>query len=83
MELTPEQEREVRRIMAGMDCAKGFRCHEEGFENLCRALVYQGANAVRCRCEHAQDCPMSYVFRNDIRFCQCPLRRYVALELAR
>ena len=83
MELTPEQERIVRRIMAGMDCPKGFRCHASGLEDLCRAVVYQGANAVQCQCQDAQDCPMSYVFCNEIRFCKCLLRRYVALELGR
>ena len=81
MELAPEQDRVVQRIMKEVDCPKHFRCYEAGFENLCRALVYRGANAVQCHCEGQQYCPMSHVFCNDIRFCKCPLRRYVALEL--
>ena len=38
------------------------------------------AHAVQCQCEHAQDCPMSYIFCNDLRFCKCRLRRYIALQ---
>jgi len=81
MELTPEEERVIQRIIKTADCRKDFRCCEEGFENLCRALVYRGGDVVRC--QEAQDCPMSYVFCDDIRFCTCRLRRYVALELGR
>ncbi len=83
MELTPEQEQTVHRIMKGVDCPKDFRCHGDGFENLCRAIVYQGADLVQCQSLRSQKCPMSYVFCGDIRFCTCQLRKYIALELGR
>ena len=83
MELTPVQEETVRRIMTAVDCPKDFRCHEEGFENMCRTLVHKGANAVQCKSLGGPGCPMSYVFSDDILFCRCRLRRYVALELGK
>ena len=83
MELTPEQEEIVRKIMAEMDCPNGFACHEGMFENICRAHVYAGADLIRCLSSDGPDCSMSYAFSNDVLFCKCRLRGYVALELGR
>ncbi len=83
MELTLEQKESVRKIMAGMDCPKGFVCRKEGFESLCRAHVYGGAALVQCLSSDSPDCCMSYAFSDDVHFCNCRLRRYAALELGR
>jgi hypothetical protein len=81
MELTAKQEADVQKIMAEMDCPKGFVCHEDAFDNICCANVYGGADLVQCLSSDGPDCSMSYAFSNDVQFCKCRLRRYVATEL--
>ena len=83
MVLTTQQEDTVREIMAQMACPKDSVCYEEKFEGLCPANVYGGADIVQCLSSGGSDCPMSYAFSGDVRFCKCRLRRYVALELGR
>jgi hypothetical protein len=83
VELTPEQEETVGKIMVEMDCPKDFTCHEGTFENICRAHVYAGADLIRCLSSGGPDCPMSYAFSDDVLFCKCRLRRYVAMGLGR
>lgn len=83
MELTPEQEKTVSRIMAEMGCPKGFVCREDAFENICCASVYGGADPVQCVSSDGPDCSMSYAFSNDVQFCKCQPRRYVAMGLGR
>jgi hypothetical protein len=83
MELTPEQEREVKAIMAEMDCPRSFRCYESKFEDLVPVEVFAGDNVVECRKAERSYCPMSFMFGARTAFCKCPLRRYVALHLGR
>ena len=83
MELTAEQDSEVKAIMSAMDCQYGFPCYESKFEKFIPVEVYLGANVIRCRHNAQQDCQYSFVFGDGIVFCQCPLRSYVAFELGR
>jgi hypothetical protein len=83
MKLTTHQEADVQRIMAGIDCPAGFPCYKSEFENVSPVRLVQGSNVIQCEAGSEQKCPMSYEFSHDIRFCQCRLRRYVALELGR
>ncbi len=83
MELTKEQEREVKGIMAEMDCPKGFRCYESKFEDLAPGRVFPGHDAVQCRKAEESYCPMSFLFGSTTAFCKCPLRKYVALHFGR
>ena len=81
MELTKEQDLAAQKIMAEMDCPKSFRCYESKFEDLCPAVVYRGAGAIQCI--DGLNCSMSSAFCGDVRFCNCQLRIYVALNLGR
>ena len=82
MELAENCEREIKRLKAATDCPKGFRCcRRSRSEDAPPAKVYGGANLVQCEERDRMDCPISPVFCRDIVFCQCPLRRYLALEL--
>jgi hypothetical protein len=83
MKLTTDKEREIMAIMTENSCAKSFKCYQSKFEDICPGRPYYGANVVQCLCEKGRNCPMSYVFCGDIRFCQCPLRKYVAFQLGR
>ena len=83
MELTVAQEADVQKIMAGIDCPVGFPCYKSKLEDISPAKLVRGANVLQCEAGSEQKCPMSYKFSHDIRFCRCPLRRYVALELGR
>ena len=82
MELADDCTREIEQIKATVECHKGFRCCNRcGSRDARPAKVYGGANLVQCQQEDRMDCPVSPVFSGDIVFCQCPLRRYLAMEL--
>jgi hypothetical protein len=83
MELTAEQELDIKQIMAEMDCPKGFRCYESKFEDLSPVETFPGDNIVECRKSEEWYCPMALASSVSKIFCKCPLRRYVALELGR
>jgi hypothetical protein len=83
MELTVEQNRKAKAIMVKMDCPDGFPCYESKFEKLIPVQIYRGANVIRCQHEERLNCQYSYEYAPDIVFCQCPMRRYAALELGR
>ena len=82
MELTAQQEADVQKIMAEMDCPAGFPCYESGFEDLnpVRVLSY---GPIECLRTKESSCPMAIGFGLQDMRCECPLRRYVALELGR
>ncbi len=82
MELTVEQETDVQKIMAEMDCPKDFRCYESGLEGLGPVKVISD-NAVECLNAKDSFCPMSYRFGFNTMLCQCPLRRYLVSELGK
>ncbi len=86
MELTPEQEADVQKIMAEIDCPRNFHCYESGFEDLAPVQVMSD-NAVVCPKAKEYFCPMAISFGLNgilsIMLCRCLLRRYAAMELGR
>ena len=82
MELTTEQETDVQKIMAETVCERSFRCYKSEFENLTPVKVISD-NAVECLNAKDSFCPMSYRFGFNTMLCECPLRRYLALELGK
>lgn len=83
MQLTPEQKAEIEKIMAGMDCPKGFSCYKSDFENLVPVRVFRGADVIQCQHPELLDCKYARLFGSGMVFCECPLRDYAALELGR
>jgi len=83
MKLTPEQEHDVKAIMAEMDCPRDFHCYKSKFEDLAPVEAYAGNNIVECRKADRSSCPMSYFFGMRSVFCKCPLRKYAALRLGK
>ena len=82
MELTAEQEADVQKIMAEMECPHSFRCCKSKFEKLVPVRVLS-ATAIECLKVEESFCKMSVSFGLSTMICKCPLRRYVALELGR
>ncbi|KPK41783.1 MAG: hypothetical protein AMJ65_08790 [Phycisphaerae bacterium SG8_4] len=86
MELTVEQEADVQKIMAEIDCPRDFHCCKSGFEHLAPVKVMSD-NAVVCPKAREYLCRMATKFGLNsilsIMLCRCPLRRYAALELGR
>jgi hypothetical protein len=90
MELTAGQEADVQGIMAEMDCPKDFPCYESGFEDLAPVKAFSGTDVIACLNQTQSDCPKSFEFGSTtmlhecpLMLCECPLRKYVSLNLAR
>jgi hypothetical protein len=78
--MTEEDKKKIEKIMAGMQCAKGFQCAELGFEHLCKAEDFGLESFLKCLEEHPQDCSLNQPF-GHMHLCQCPLRVYLSKKL--
>jgi hypothetical protein len=67
----------VEEIKAGMNCTKGFKCAESGFDQVCKAKDIGLKSYVDCLEEHAHGCTYALPF-GDGYYCRCPLRVYLA-----
>ena len=83
MELTVAQETDVQKIMAEMDCSKSFPCYRSGFEDLTPVKAFSGTDVIECLKETDSCCSKSIRFDVNTILCECPLRKYVSLNLAR
>ena len=84
MELTPDQEAEIQRIMARTDCLyDSFRCYKSRFEDLAPVKAIASNGAIECLRAKESYCQMSYRFGFNTVLCRCPLRMYVAMNLGR
>jgi hypothetical protein len=80
MRITPEQETQIKAIIATMDCPKGHACYESGFRIICDAGFL--GDAVECLAEHVSPCRYGLSFGGAV-FCLCPLRKYILETLGR
>jgi hypothetical protein len=83
VELTKEQEQDIEKIIATLDCPEDLRCYKLKFEDVTPVEVRAGNEIIECQKTDASSCPMSFVFGMSSVFCKCPLRRYVALRLGK
>ena len=90
MELTVGQETDVQKIMAEIDCPKDFPCYRSGFEDLTPVKAFSGTDVIACLNQTKSHCPKSFEFGSitmlhecPLMLCECPLRKYVSLNLAR
>jgi hypothetical protein len=85
MELTEDQERKIKAIVAEMDCPKSFPCYESKFKDLTPVKAFSGTDVIKCLREKESHCSKSFKFKFGFNaiLCKCPLRKYVALELGR
>jgi hypothetical protein len=73
----------IQEIVNGMQCPKGFKCAEGGFENLCKTKEFGGEQFLQCLEEASPPCPFAgvYAYGFQMHFCRCPLRMYLAKNL--
>ena len=83
MELTPEQEADIQKIMAETECPFGFHCYESKFEDLTPVKAFSGTDVIACLSQPKSHCPKSFEFGSNTMLCECRLRRYVSLNLGR
>jgi hypothetical protein len=75
-----EEKRIIEEIMAGMQCPKGFRCAESGFEILCKAKDFGLDRYLECLEPDPQSCSFAIAY-GSVFFCQCPLRVYLGKKM--
>jgi hypothetical protein len=73
-------ENELKDIMAGLVCHKGFKCYKSGFELLCKAKDVGLESHLQCLEERPFECKFACPFGRSY-FCTCPLRVYIAKKL--
>ena len=78
-----EYRNKIEEIMAGMTCSHGFKCTEEGNENLCKTKVNEIAGRKELFCEdytNQKACKFADPFGGGAKpygyFCRCPIKLY-------
>jgi len=71
---------DIEKIISGMECAKGFKCNQSGFNNLCHAKDIGIDSFVECLETETKGCQFSFPFGMS-HLCKCPLRVYIANEM--
>lgn len=72
----------IEEIIGHMQCPKGFKCAQGGFEDLCRAQECGMEYYLECLEEKPRSCKFVILF-GDRHYCQCPLRVYIAKHLGK
>lgn len=78
--MEPDHEKEIRQIIAEFDCPKDFICYKSGFSNLCKAEDIGFEPYLECFEESQEECMFALSYAN-VRYCDCPLRFYIAKKL--
>jgi len=76
MQLSPEDEVAIRRIVETLPCGRDAPCHRGGFVNAGRVKRI-GGGFIECLEERGRSCLHGLSFGYTI-LCQCPLRKYLA-----
>ncbi len=78
-----EYKEKIEELIGRMKCQKDFICYQSGFEYLCKAKQTHGTvSSLECLARNPQACVFStFVSDQDIYFCTCPLRIYIAENL--
>ena len=80
MELTEDQGREIKAIMAQMRCAKNFECSKSEFEVLGNAKDFGVEHYIECLEPESHRCKFALCFGSR-DLCTCPLRIYASKNL--
>jgi hypothetical protein len=87
VEITQEHKEKMEDIIVGMRtdgryCSKGFHCYNSSLEDLCPVKGIGVFGTIECASKDAQCCEFSSTAVGN-RYCQCPLRRYIAANFHR
>jgi hypothetical protein len=77
-----DHNKEIERIIDQMHCHKDFTCYNSGLEELCKARDTGMKSFLECLDENGFACSFSMPFGYK-RYCQCPLRVYIAEKLGK
>ncbi len=80
--MNEETSAKIQTIINSMSCPKDFQCAESGFEALCKAKDVGLKSHLVCIEDDPEDCLFA-MRMDDMHFCQCPLRVYIAKNLHR
>ena len=70
----------IEEILGGLKCPKSYLCYSSGPEKVCEAKDIGLESFLVCLERDSIGCKFSVVF-GGIRFCQCPLRIYIAKKV--
>jgi hypothetical protein len=70
----------INELIGKMTCPKDFSCVESGFALLCKAKNFGDRRFLECLDPDPKNCVFSLTFENS-KYCQCPLRRYIKMNL--
>jgi hypothetical protein len=71
----------IEEIIGEIKCPKNFYCAEKGFEYLCKANDIGLEHSLMClECQQLLQCKFAIKY-DEIFFCQCPVRVYIAKNL--
>ena len=87
MKLPVEHAEKMEEIMVDMQghrpkCLKDFKCYKSSLEDLCEVKGIGAFDTIECAAEDSNYCCLSFV-AVDARYCECPLRRYIAANFHR
>ncbi len=87
MEITQEHKKKMENIIVGMRthgsyCSKDFHCYNSSLEDLCPVKFFGAYDAIQCIGKNARCCGLSFG-DTEHRYCNCPLRRYIAANFHR
>lgn len=71
---------QINEIKKRMQCSKGFKCAESGYEELCQAKDIGLKRHLLCQEYSPSLCDFSLLFDRKY-YCACPLRVYLAKRL--
>lgn len=74
--------KEIRQIIAQMECTKDFSCYRSGFKKVCKAKDGGLEGYIWCLEDPvtARSCDYSLSFGEGM-LCKCPVRLYLAKKL--
>jgi len=77
MQVPPEHEENIRRIIGTLRCPRDRPCHTCGFETVGRVRPIGSTGVLDCLEERGCCCSYGLPFGDGI-LCRCPLRKYLA-----
>jgi hypothetical protein len=75
-----DHKKEIERIIGEFSCPKDFICYKSGFSKICKAEDIGLEPYLECCDESPEECTFLLSYAN-VRYCDCPLRCYIAKTL--
>jgi hypothetical protein len=77
MQIPPEHEENIRRIIGELRCPRARPCYACDYETLGRVRAIGTTDILDCLEERGRYCQLGLPF-GDAILCMCPLRKYLA-----